>query len=61
MVLAETIFAWPGIGQYAYQSVTNLDFPSITAVALLIAVNYVLINLMVDISYGVVDPRVRYK
>ena len=61
MVLAETIFAWPGIGQYAYQSVTTLDFPSITAVALLIAINYVIINLLVDISYGVVDPRVRYK
>jgi peptide/nickel transport system permease protein len=61
MVLAETIFAWPGIGQYAYQSVTTLDFPSITGVALLIAVNYVVINLVVDILYGVVDPRVRYK
>jgi peptide/nickel transport system permease protein len=61
MVLAETIFAWPGIGQYAYQSVTTLDFPSITGVALLIAVNYVVINMVVDLLYGIIDPRVRYQ
>ena len=60
-VLTEFVFAWPGIGQYAYQSVTTLDFPAITGVALLIAVNYVTINLVVDILYGVIDPRVRNK
>ena len=61
MVLVETIFAWPGIGQYAYQSVTTLDFPAIIGVALLIALNYVIINLIVDLMYGVIDPRVRFK
>ncbi|MEG1500488.1 MAG: ABC transporter permease [Clostridiales bacterium] len=61
MVLVETIFSWPGIGQYAYQSVTSLDFPSITGVSLLIAMNYVVINLVVDLLYGIIDPRVRYK
>jgi peptide/nickel transport system permease protein len=60
MVFVETIFAWPGIGQYAYQSAKNLDFPAIVGVSLLIAVNYVLINLAVDILYGLLDPRVRY-
>ncbi|MDR1070461.1 MAG: ABC transporter permease [Gracilibacteraceae bacterium] len=60
MVFVETIFAWPGIGQYAYQSAKNLDFPAIVGVSLLIAVNYVLINLIVDILYGLLDPRVRY-
>lgn len=60
MVLVETVFAWPGIGQYAFQSAQNLDFPSIVGVALLIALNYVVINLVIDILYGVLDPRVRY-
>lgn len=60
MVLVETIFAWPGIGQYAFQSVVTLDFPAITAVALLIAVNYLFVNLVIDILYGVIDPRVRF-
>ena len=59
-VLVENIFAWPGIGRYAYQSVTTLDFPAITAVSLLIAVTYLLVNLVIDILYGVIDPRVRF-
>jgi peptide/nickel transport system permease protein len=61
MVLVETIFAWPGIGRYAYQAARNLDFPAIIGVSILIAVNYVIINLLVDILYGVLDPRVRYE
>jgi peptide/nickel transport system permease protein len=61
MVLVETIFAWPGIGQYAFQSAQNLDFPAIVGVSLLIALNHVVINLAIDILYGFLDPRVRYK
>jgi peptide/nickel transport system permease protein len=61
MVLVETIFAWPGIGQYAYQSAQNLDFPAIVGVSLLIALNHVVINLAVDILYGLLDPRIRYR
>lgn len=61
MVFVEKIFAWPGIGQYAYQSATSLDFPAICGVSLLIAVNYVVINLIIDILYGIIDPRVRYR
>jgi peptide/nickel transport system permease protein len=61
MVLVETIFAWPGIGRYAYQAARNLDFPAIIGVSILIAVNYVVINLVVDILYGILDPRVRYE
>jgi peptide/nickel transport system permease protein len=60
MVLVETIFAWPGIGQYAYQAAQNLDFPAIVGVSLLIACNHVIINLAVDILYGLLDPRIRY-
>jgi peptide/nickel transport system permease protein len=61
MVLVETIFSWPGIGQYAFQSAQNLDFPAIVGVSLLIALNHVVINLVIDILYGFLDPRVRYK
>jgi len=61
MVLVETIFAWPGIGQYAFKSTQYMDFPSIVGVSLLIALNYVLINLIIDVLYGVLDPRVRYR
>ena len=59
MVLVETIFNWPGVGQFAYASVMSADYPSIIGVAILIALNYMVINTVVDILYGVIDPRVR--
>ena len=59
MVLVETIFSWPGVGQFAYQSVLSADYPAIIGVALLIALNYMVINTIVDILYGIIDPRVR--
>lgn len=59
MVLVETIFNWPGVGQFAYASVMSADYPSIIGVAILIALNYMVINAVVDILYGVIDPRVR--
>ena len=61
MVFVEKIFSWPGIGQYAYLAAVNLDFPAICGVSLLIAVVYVVINLVIDILYAVIDPRIRYQ
>ena len=58
-VLVETIFAWPGIGQYAYRSAVTLDLPSIMGVSLFVAVVYVVVNFVVDVLYGVIDPRIR--
>lgn len=58
-VLIEAIFAWPGLGQYAFRSATNLDLPSIMGVSLFVAVVYISINFVVDLLYGVIDPRVR--
>jgi peptide/nickel transport system permease protein len=58
-VLVENIFAWPGIGQYAYRSATTLDLPAIMGVTLFVAVVYVLVNLCVDLLHGVIDPRIR--
>lgn len=61
MVFVEQIFGWPGIGQYAYLSAKTLDFPAICGVSLLIAVIYVVVNLLIDILYGIIDPRIRYE
>lgn len=58
-VLTENIFAWPGIGQYAFRASTSLDFPAIMGVSLLIALIFVTINLIVDLLYFVLDPRLR--
>jgi len=58
-VLVENIFAWPGIGQYAYQASIELDLPAIMGVSLFVAVVYVTVNFVVDVLYGVIDPRLR--
>ena len=58
-VLVETIFAWPGIGQYAYRSAVTLDLPAIMGVSLFVAVVYISVNFAVDVLYGVIDPRIR--
>jgi peptide/nickel transport system permease protein len=58
-VLVENIFAWPGIGQYAYQAAVNLDVPAIAGVSLFVAVVYISVNFVVDVLYGVIDPRIR--
>ena len=58
-VLVENIFAWPGIGQYAYRSSIELDLPAIMGVSLFVAVVYVTVNFVVDVLYGVIDPRIR--
>lgn len=60
-VMIEQIFSWPGIGQYAYQSAVNLDFPAICGVAIITACVYVVINLLIDLLYGLIDPRIRYQ
>ncbi|MFC4535457.1 ABC transporter permease [Sphaerisporangium dianthi] len=58
-VLVESVFARPGIGQYAYKSATTLDLPAVMGVGLVVGFVYVLINLVVDVLYGIIDPRVR--
>ncbi|NPV65998.1 MAG: ABC transporter permease [Anaerolineae bacterium] len=58
-VLTETIFSWGGIGRFAYDSARSLDFPSIMGVSMLIALVFVLTNLIVDMLYYILDPRIR--
>src|ERR1700750_1023692 len=58
-VLVEKVFAWPGIGSYAVDALTASDFAPVQGFVLTMAVMYVLLNLAIDILYGVIDPRVR--
>jgi ABC-type dipeptide/oligopeptide/nickel transport system permease component len=60
-VITETIFAWPGIGRLLVQSIGFRDYPMVQGCILLIAVTYVGVNLVVDLLYGVLDPRIRYE
>jgi len=58
-VVTETIFAWPGLGQYLMNAVTYRDYPAIQGVVLVAAISFIVMNLIVDILYGIADPRVR--
>ena len=60
-VLTETVFAWPGIGRYAVTASTRLDYPAILGVTMLTAVIYIVVNLLVDLLYGILDPRIRVR
>jgi peptide/nickel transport system permease protein len=59
-VMIETVFDWPGIGLYAVKSAMTLDFQPIMGITLFVGLLFTMINLLVDISYGVMDPRIRY-
>ena len=57
-VLVEIIFAWPGLGRYVSESILSKDFPVIAACTLVVTVCYVLMNLVIDLTQAMVDPRV---
>jgi peptide/nickel transport system permease protein len=59
-VLTETVFSWPGIGSYTVNCILKSDFPVVQGVVLLVATIFVMMNLIVDIIYGFLDPRIRY-
>ena len=58
-VLTETIFSWPGMGQFAVRMALKLDYPGLLGVTLFVSVAYILVNLAVDVMYGMLDPRIR--
>lgn len=60
-VIVEDIFAWPGLGRFALESIYNRDYPVIQTVVLFMAVFYVVINLLVDLTYVAIDPRIEYR
>lgn len=60
-VITETIFAWPGVGRLLIQSISFRDYPLVQGCILLIALTYVSMNLLTDLAYGFLDPRIRYE
>jgi peptide/nickel transport system permease protein len=59
-VVTETVFAWPGVGQMLVQAINNRDYPLVQAAIIFIAIAFVFINLIVDILYAFIDPRIEY-
>jgi len=60
-IVIETIFSWPGVGNLVLSSILARDYPVVQVVVLLLSLMVVLVNLIVDISYAYIDPRIRYK
>lgn len=60
-VVTESIFAWPGVGRYVFESIKARDYPAIQASVLFIAATFVIVNLAVDILYAYINPRIRYE
>ena len=58
-VIVETVFAWPGIGQLAIQSIQSRDFLVVQVIVLLISLVYVVTSLLADVVYALIDPRIR--
>jgi peptide/nickel transport system permease protein len=58
-ILTEQVFSWPGIGRLTVEAIQNRDFPLVQASVLFFAATFVVVNLLVDLSYTVLDPRVR--
>jgi peptide/nickel transport system permease protein len=57
--VTETVFAWPGIGQLAVRAIFNRDYPLVQATVFTVACIFVMINLLVDVLYATLDPRVK--
>lgn len=60
-ILTETIFSWPGIGSWIYEGILARDYPVVQGGVIFVSVTFVLINLLVDLSYTLLDPRIQYK
>jgi ABC-type dipeptide/oligopeptide/nickel transport system permease component len=60
-VIVETVFAWPGVGLLGVNAVFSRDYPVVQASVLTLSLGIVVVNLMVDLCYGLLDPRIRYK
>mgnify|MGYP001816661753 CR=1 FL=1 len=60
-VVIETVFSRPGIGRTLVDAILSKDFPMVQAIVLVVALSYVVVNLIVDLLYGVLDPRIRYE
>jgi ABC-type dipeptide/oligopeptide/nickel transport system permease component len=60
-IITETIFSWPGIGRLTIQAINSRDYPLVQGCILMIACTYVVVNLLTDLAYGLLDPRIKYQ
>lgn len=60
-IITEQIFSWPGLGRLLIQSITTRDYPQVQASIMVIALTYIMVNLLADLLYGIVDPRIKYE
>ena len=59
-VLTETIFSWPGVGKWLIESISRRDYPALQGGIMLIATIVILVNLFIDMLYGLINPRIRH-
>ena len=59
-IVTETVFTWPGLGLLTYQSIINRDYPVVLSLFFIFAVSIIIVNLLTDIVYGFLDPRISY-
>jgi ABC-type dipeptide/oligopeptide/nickel transport system permease component len=60
-IITESIFSWPGLGRLTVQAINSRDYPLVQGCILIIALTYVLVNLLTDLAYGLLDPRIKYE
>ena len=60
-IITESIFGWPGVGRLYITAITTIDYPVVMAIVMVIGIGLVIMNIVADILYGVLDPRVRYE
>jgi ABC-type dipeptide/oligopeptide/nickel transport system permease component len=59
-IVTETVFAWPGVGSLSIDAIFTADYPVIMAATIILVVSVVVINFLTDLTYAVLDPRIRY-
>jgi ABC-type dipeptide/oligopeptide/nickel transport system permease component len=59
-IITESIFGWPGVGRLYISAIATIDYPVVMAIVMIIGVGIVIMNIVADVMYGVLDPRVRY-
>jgi ABC-type dipeptide/oligopeptide/nickel transport system permease component len=60
-VVTETIFAWPGLGQFSVQAIQSRDFPLVRAIVAVVSLLFILVNVATDVLYAYLNPRIRYE
>ena len=59
-IVTETVFGWPGLGRLMYDSIMSRDYPMVTGLFFLISATVIAVNIIVDVVYAILDPRIRY-